>query len=128
METSSFPQTRTSKFTKPSMFVTSLFFWMFSSVLTFHTSQRDIFVGGLTEEIVLSPEEVMSILIKGQEYRHVGGTNMNERSSRSHTIFRMVIESRERSEHSSTTSRIRKSLEGGAIRVSCLVKSKNFSG
>lgn len=57
---------------------------------------------------------------KGQELRHVGGTNMNERSSRSHSIFRMVIESRERTnEPVKVTSR--RSFEGGAVRVSCLV-------
>ena len=28
--------------------------------------------------------------------RHVGATNMNEKSSRSHSIFRVIIESKER--------------------------------
>ncbi|XP_049831817.1 kinesin-related protein 4-like isoform X2 [Schistocerca gregaria] len=32
---------------------------------------------------------------RGQKIRHIGETNMNERSSRSHTIFRLVVESRE---------------------------------
>jgi centromeric protein E len=32
----------------------------------------------------------------GEVHRQYGSTNMNDRSSRSHTIFRIVIESRER--------------------------------
>jgi centromeric protein E len=41
-------------------------------------------------EIVMSPQDIASLMQKGDGNRHVGGTNMNERSSRSHTIFRMV--------------------------------------
>jgi centromeric protein E len=59
-------------------------------------TNREVYVGNLHEEIVLSPSEVQGLLIKGERNRHVGETNMNERSSRSHTIFRMIIESREK--------------------------------
>ena len=45
--------------------------------------------------------------------RHVGVTNMNERSSRSHTIMRMVLESRDRDPDN-------RSSYSGAVRVSCL--------
>ena len=38
----------------------------------------------------------MSLLAAGETYRHVGSTNYNVRSSRSHTIFRVVIESKVR--------------------------------
>ncbi|KAK3892880.1 hypothetical protein Pcinc_003281 [Petrolisthes cinctipes] len=41
---------------------------------------------------------LLALMRKGEKNRHVGVTNMNERSSRSHSIFRMIIESRERSE------------------------------
>ncbi|EOY08992.1 P-loop containing nucleoside triphosphate hydrolases superfamily protein isoform 3, partial [Theobroma cacao] len=34
----------------------------------------------------------------GESHRHIGETNMNLHSSRSHTIFRMIIESRDRTE------------------------------
>ncbi|PBC32053.1 Centromere-associated protein E [Apis cerana cerana] len=47
------------------------------------------------EEITNSPENVLSIMKKGNKNRRTGETNMNERSSRSHTIFRITIESRE---------------------------------
>ncbi|KAK2579324.1 hypothetical protein KPH14_008276 [Odynerus spinipes] len=47
------------------------------------------------EEVTNSPEHVLSIMKKGDKNRRIGETNMNERSSRSHTIFRITIESRE---------------------------------
>ncbi|XP_046145312.1 kinesin-related protein 4-like [Osmia bicornis bicornis] len=47
------------------------------------------------EEITNSPENVLAIMKKGDKNRRIGETNMNERSSRSHTIFRITIESRE---------------------------------
>ncbi|OAD58797.1 Centromere-associated protein E [Eufriesea mexicana] len=47
------------------------------------------------EEITNSPENVLSIMKKGDKKRRIGETNMNERSSRSHTIFRITVESRE---------------------------------
>eukprot|EP01104_Vermistella_antarctica_P016800 TRINITY_DN5806_c0_g1_i2.p1 TRINITY_DN5806_c0_g1~~TRINITY_DN5806_c0_g1_i2.p1 ORF type:complete len:1028 (+),score=192.27 TRINITY_DN5806_c0_g1_i2:115-3198(+) len=56
--------------------------------------QKGIFVGGVKEEIVLSPQQVMNLIALGEEYRHVGATDYNEQSSRSHTIFRLTIESR----------------------------------
>ncbi|GAM20458.1 hypothetical protein SAMD00019534_036330, partial [Acytostelium subglobosum LB1] len=55
----------------------------------------EIYVGNLKEEIVLSPDHVMSLISAGEAYRHVGSTNFNEQSSRSHTIFRLVVESKE---------------------------------
>lgn len=52
------------------------------------------YVKGLTEEVVLSPERVLELMAIGEANRHVAATNMNLRSSRSHTLFKMVIESR----------------------------------
>ncbi|XP_034298093.1 centromere-associated protein E isoform X1 [Pantherophis guttatus] len=63
---------------------------------------RTIYVEDLNEEVVVSPEEVMSWLKKGEKNRHYGETKMNEKSSRSHTIFRMIIESKEK--HTSGSS------------------------
>jgi len=42
------------------------------------------------EEVTNSPENVLSIMNKGNKNRRIGKTNMNKRSSRSHTIFRIV--------------------------------------
>lgn len=55
---------------------------------------RNVYVDGLTEHVVTSADQVLKQLATGEENRHIGSTNMNERSSRSHTIFRMTIESR----------------------------------
>ncbi|KAJ3264765.1 hypothetical protein HDU77_007614 [Chytriomyces hyalinus] len=69
---------------------------------------RGVHVGGLTEESATCPADVQSIISRGEANRHFGGTNMNERSSRSHTILRILIESH------------RKSDKRTGIRVSCL--------
>lgn len=68
-------------------------------------------VGGLREDIVSSPNHVLQLLSEGEQHRHVGETKMNKSSSRSHTIFRMVVESR---------STIPSPAGDGAIRVSHL--------
>jgi chromosome segregation ATPase len=50
------------------------------------------YVKGLTEEVVLSASRVIEILRVGEANRHVASTRLNVASSRSHTLFRMVIE------------------------------------
>lgn len=47
-----------------------------------------------SERIVSDARGVLKALRDGEKNRSVGSTAMNERSSRSHSIFRMVIESR----------------------------------
>ena len=64
-------------------------------------SERGVYVSGLKEEIVTSPTQVLELLRTGVARRHVGETNMNVESSRSHTIFRMVVESRAVGENAS---------------------------
>lgn len=51
---------------------------------------------GLREQVVNSPQQVMQFLQSGEALRHVGATNMNEQSSRAHTVFRVIIESKDR--------------------------------
>ncbi|KAM3194446.1 hypothetical protein ACQJBY_070867 [Aegilops geniculata] len=51
------------------------------------------FVEGIKEEVVLSPTHVLSLIAAGEEHRHVGSTNFNLLSSRSHTIFTLTVES-----------------------------------
>eukprot|EP01137_Pigoraptor_chileana_P022170 Opistho-2@86808 len=58
--------------------------------------KRGVYVGGLKEHVVVSPDQVVSLLASGEAHRHVGRTNYNSVSSRSHTVFTMVIESRDR--------------------------------
>ncbi|CAL5207567.1 unnamed protein product [Lathyrus oleraceus] len=76
--------------------------------------ERGIYVAGLREEIVTSSEQVLNLMEFGESHRHIGETNMNLYSSRSHTIFRMIIESRDRNEDESTGSSC------DAVRVSVL--------
>ncbi|KAJ3035299.1 hypothetical protein HDV00_004075 [Rhizophlyctis rosea] len=81
------------------------------------STTRGIYVGDLTEHIVMSLADVEQAMMVGEGNRHVGETNMNEKSSRSHTILRMVIESREKSMDKPNDSRVSYS---GVVRVSTL--------
>ncbi|KAE8125316.1 hypothetical protein FH972_020140 [Carpinus fangiana] len=54
---------------------------------------QGVFVEGIKEEVVLSPAHALSLIAAGEEHRHVGSTNFNLLSSRSHTIFTLTIES-----------------------------------
>ncbi len=42
---------------------------------------------GVTERFVSSPDEVFEIMEEGKTNRHIAVTNMNEHSSRSHSVF-----------------------------------------
>ncbi|ETI52306.1 hypothetical protein F442_04571, partial [Phytophthora nicotianae P10297] len=54
---------------------------------------KDVVIKGLREEIVLSTEHVLSLVEVGNLHRHMAMTESNDQSSRSHVVFRMVIES-----------------------------------
>ncbi|KAF1883039.1 hypothetical protein Lal_00003221 [Lupinus albus] len=77
--------------------------------------ERGVYVAGLREEIVNNAEQVLNLINAGEVNRHFGETNMNVRSSRSHTIFRMVIESKGKDSDSSDDASIR-----DIVRVSVL--------
>ncbi|XP_070566373.1 kinesin-like protein KIF27 isoform X2 [Ptychodera flava] len=49
---------------------------------------------GIKEIQCDSVDDVMNCLETGSAYRHTGTTNMNEHSSRSHTVFSVIIEQR----------------------------------
>ncbi|KAL4310333.1 hypothetical protein GQ457_01G000600 [Hibiscus cannabinus] len=51
------------------------------------------YIEGIKEEVVLSPGHALSFIAAGEEHRHVGSNNFNLFSSRSHTIFTLMIES-----------------------------------
>uniref|UniRef100_A0A8C2BX85 Kinesin-like protein n=1 Tax=Cyprinus carpio TaxID=7962 RepID=A0A8C2BX85_CYPCA len=62
--------------------------------LEFHIKVKitaSLAVLGCTERFVSSPEEVMDVIDEGKANRHVAVTNMNEHSSRSHSIFLINI-------------------------------------
>ena len=57
---------------------------------------RGVYVGGVSEEVVTTAEQVLQFMELGESRRHVSSTRMNDQSSRSHTLFRIMIESRVR--------------------------------
>lgn len=56
--------------------------------------KKGVFLEGVIEERADSVPEIMSVLKKGLENRHIGATNMNVESSRSHSVFSIFLESR----------------------------------
>ncbi|TFY63510.1 hypothetical protein EVJ58_g3221 [Rhodofomes roseus] len=57
---------------------------------------NNVILTPLREEVVTSLKSVREVLQRGEGNRRTASTDWNERSSRSHSVFRVVIESRER--------------------------------
>ena len=53
---------------------------------------QGIFVEGLAELVVRDASEVLRLIYQGNAVRHVGATQMNDQSSRSHSVFTLKIE------------------------------------
>ena len=64
-----------------------------ASLTILEDKRRGVFVDS-NETIVTSMNSLLSVLFAGEKNRSVAATGMNERSSRSHTIFRITVESR----------------------------------
>lgn len=56
-------------------------------------SKGMVSIENVTIKHISSHEELQDIIARGSERRHIGGTHMNEESSRSHLIFSIIIES-----------------------------------
>jgi len=56
------------------------------------SADTGVYVKGLTSEVVKSVEEIDRVLQSGKKNRSVGATLMNAGSSRSHSVFTIVIE------------------------------------
>jgi len=68
-----------------------------TSIRLFDRPDGSLDIRGLTEVRIGNERgsaEVFECLTRGEKKRHTGETRMNERSSRSHTIFRIQLESR----------------------------------
>lgn len=52
----------------------------------------DVTVLGLSSHIVKNPKEILDVLRKGSKNRATGATAMNNQSSRSHSVFTIIIE------------------------------------
>lgn len=55
-----------------------------------------VYVKDLSTFVVKKPEDMMEVFNEGNLNRHVGATNMNQDSSRSHSVFTITVESSER--------------------------------
>jgi centromeric protein E len=59
-------------------------------------SKRGVYASPLKEEIVQSPTQLLRVIHRGDTARRTGSTQFNARSSRSHAVVQIVVESRER--------------------------------
>ncbi|EGR27722.1 kinesin motor domain protein, partial [Ichthyophthirius multifiliis] len=56
--------------------------------------KKGVFVENLTEQITRTLSNAIEVLKKGGKNRHIGFTSMNRESSRSHTVFSIILESK----------------------------------
>ncbi|KAJ1547142.1 hypothetical protein HK405_006564 [Cladochytrium tenue] len=88
--------------------------------------KRGVYVSPLKEEIVTTPKQVMKVIQKGEMNRHFGSTDYNEHSSRSHTVFQMVIESRDRNSGVISPPAVRRPGATGKLRGSVTISQLNL--
>eukprot|EP01038_Epipyxis_sp_PR26KG_P004439 gene4439-6278_t len=69
-----------------------------------HDPKLGTVISGIKEQVVLNPQQVLALIKSGEAHRHVGSTDMNEKSSRAHTLFKIIIESRERASNNNPNS------------------------
>ncbi|KAI5202169.1 hypothetical protein AUEXF2481DRAFT_32245 [Aureobasidium subglaciale EXF-2481] len=77
--------------------------------------RRGVYATPLKEEIVQSPNQLLRVIARGDQQRRVAGTQFNARSSRSHAVVQIVVESRERSAAPVDDSRRDKLLPGSVL-------------
>ncbi|KAL2834522.1 kinesin motor domain-containing protein [Aspergillus cavernicola] len=82
-------------------------------------SKRGVYATPLKEEIVQSPTQLLRVIARGDHARRTSSTQFNARSSRSHAVVQIVVESRERVPAGTTQDR-RSGLAPGGVRVSTL--------
>lgn len=58
--------------------------------------KRGVYIEGAKEEIINSPSEAYEVYERGSLNRHVAETSMNRESSRSHSVFTLFIQSKQR--------------------------------
>lgn len=68
-------------------FKTNLLFIRLQNKVIREDGNRNMYVHAVTEIEVKSPEEAFEIFYKGQRRKRMAHTNLNEESSRSHSIF-----------------------------------------
>ncbi|KAI1172821.1 kinesin-domain-containing protein [Nemania sp. FL0916] len=83
-------------------------------------SKRGVYATPLKEEIVQSPTQLLRVIARGDQARRTASTQFNARSSRSHAVVQIVVESRERLPGGSGADGKRSGLFPGGVRVSTL--------
>ena len=84
-------------------------------------SKRGVYASPLREEIVQSPTQLLRVIARGDHARRTSSTQFNARSSRSHAVVQIVVESRERIPGSGAMGDSKRSgLLPGGVRVSTL--------
>lgn len=58
--------------------------------------KRGVYIEGAREEVINSPAEAYEVYERGSLNRHVAETSMNRESSRSHSVFTLFIQSKQR--------------------------------
>ncbi|KAJ5156532.1 hypothetical protein N7492_009335 [Penicillium capsulatum] len=82
-------------------------------------SKRGVYATPLKEEIVQSPTQLLRVIARGDHARRTSSTQFNARSSRSHAVVQIVVESRERVPASNPQDK-RSGIAPGGVRVSTL--------
>ena len=67
-----------------------------------------VYVKDLSTFVVKGAEDMMKVFYEGNVNRHTGATNMNEHSSRSHSVFTITVESSEMDEEGQSHIRVGK--------------------
>jgi centromeric protein E len=84
-------------------------------------SKRGVYASPLKEEIVQSPTQLLRVIARGDNARRTSSTQFNARSSRSHAVVQIVVESRERIPGNGAMSENNRSgMVPGGVRVSTL--------
>lgn len=82
-------------------------------------SKRGVYASPLKEEIVQSPTQLLRVIARGDHARRTSSTQFNARSSRSHAVVQIVVESRERAPIATVQDK-RSAIVPGGVRVSTL--------
>ncbi|KAL3423858.1 Kinesin-related protein 11 [Phlyctema vagabunda] len=84
-------------------------------------SKRGVYASPLKEEIVQSPTQLLRVIARGDNARRTSSTQFNARSSRSHAVVQIVVESRERIPGGTAMGENKRSgILPGGVRVSTL--------
>ncbi|KAI9718807.1 MAG: hypothetical protein M1828_006569 [Chrysothrix sp. TS-e1954] len=84
-------------------------------------SRRGVYASPLKEEIVQSPTQLLRVIARGDQARRTSSTQYNARSSRSHAVVQIVVESRERNTGGAAAAGDKRSaIVPGGVRVSTL--------